>query len=405
MPLPLDGVRVLEVATHVFAPLAGAVLAEWGADVVKVEAPDGGDPYRGLVTAGLHPLHEGVDPYFQSANRGKASVGIDLTHPDGRALLSRLVAGADVFVTNLRAGARGRLRLEVDDIRADNPSAVYVRATAFGACGPDAGRGGYDASAYWARSGMQHALTPPDAAWPTPARPAFGDVVGALAIAGAVSTALYRRATTGEASVIDASLLAAGMWQLQPDIVSATLDGGDPERRPPDRATARNPLMLTYRTADGRFLALAMLAADRHWPDLCRVLGHPEAATDPRFADMEARRRNAAACVAWLDEVFAGRDLDEWRRVLAGFAGEWAPVQTPGELHDDPQVVANGYLPDVDMGGGVSLPLVASPVQFDEQPGRPTRAPEHGEHTEAVLLGLGLSWDEITALKDRGAIL
>ena len=163
--------------------------------------------------------------------------------------------------------------------------------------------------------------------------------------------------------------------------------------------------MLTYRTADGRFVALTMLASDRHWPALCRTVGRPDLAGDPRFADQDARRRNARACVEALDAVFAARDLDHWRRALAGFPGEWAPVQTPGELHDDPQVRANGYIAAVDVGGEEALPMVTVPVQFDERPGRPTRAPEHGEHTESVLVELGLSWDEIGALKQRGAIL
>ena len=404
MTLPLAGVRVVEVATHVFAPMAGAVLAEWGADVVKVEHPEGGDPYRGLVTTGLHPLHGGVDPYVQSANRGKRSVGIDLRHPDGRALLGRLVREADVFTTNLRAGARRRLGIEVDDVRADNPSVIYVRATAFGGRGPDAGRGGYDAGAYWARSGMQHVLTPPGER-PRPARPAFGDVVGALAVVGAVGAALYRRATAGEPTVVDASLLAAGMWQLQPDIVSATLDGGDPAAGASERGATWNPLMLAYRTADGRFVALTMLASDRHWAEFCGAIGQPGAATDPRFVDQDARRRNARACVEWLDAVFARRTLDDWRAVLAAFPGEWAAVQAPGELHGDPQVVANGYLAAVDVGEEAPLPMVTAPVQFDETPGRPTRAPEHGEHTEAVLLDVGLSWDELAGLKERGVII
>jgi len=402
---PLAGIRVLEVASHVFVPMAGAVLAEWGAEVVKVEHPETGDPYRGLVDAGLHPTHHGADAFFQAANRGKRSVGIDLKDPEGRRLLGRLLAGVDVFLTNVRADARSRLRIDVDDVRQDNPSVVYVRGTAFGARGPDARRGGYDTGAYWARSGMQHLLTPPDATWPPTARPAFGDVVGGLALAGAVGTALFRRATTGEPSVVDGSLLASGMWQVQHDVVRAGIDAGWNPVRAPDRSTATNPLMLPYRTADGRFVALMMLAPDRRWPDLCRALGQPELAVDPRFVDIDARRRNAEACVAALDAIFASRDLDDWRQALADFEGEWAVVQTPRELHDDPQVQANGYVADVELGGGATLPLVTAPVQFDGQPGRPTRAPEHGEHTESVLLDLGLSWDEISALKDRGVVL
>jgi crotonobetainyl-CoA:carnitine CoA-transferase CaiB-like acyl-CoA transferase len=405
MAAPLAGVRVVEVATHVFVPMAGAVLAEWGAEVVKVEHPETGDPYRGLVTSGLHPVHQGVDPYFQSTNRSKLSVGIDLVQPEGRDLLSRLVARADVFATNIRSDARTRLRIDVEHVREDNPSIIYVRGTAFGARGRDAGRGGYDTGAYWARTGMQDLLTPPDAPWPPAPRPAFGDVVGGLTIAGAVGTALYRRATTGEPSVIDASLLASGMWQVQPDIVDARFDEPGSVRRAPDRYATWNPLMLPYRTADGRFVALMMLTPDRYWPELCGALGHPELAADPRFVDMDARRRNARSCVEALEAIFVRRDLAEWKRALAGFEGEWTPVQTPGELHDDPQVRANGYLADVDMGNGKALPLVTSPVQFDERPGRPSRAPEHGEHTETVLLELGLTWDEIGALKARRTVL
>lgn len=403
MTRPLDGVRVVEVATHVFVPMAGALLAEWGASVVKVEHPTTGDPYRGLVTTGLHTLHGGVDPFFQAANRSKRSVGVDLATPEGRGLLGRLLAAGDVFTTSLRPAARRRLGIDVDDVRTDNPSIVYVRGSAFGSRGPDAERGGYDAGAYWARSGMQALFTAPDAPWPAPTRPAFGDVAAALGLAAAVASALYRRAVTGEATVVDSSLLAAGLWQVQNDVVNARL-GDDTHARRPDRYATWNPLMLPYRTADGRFVALTVLAPDRHWPSLCSLIGRPELADDPRFADLEARRRNARACVELLDAAFAERTLAEWRARLDRFAGEWAVVQEPAEVHDDPQVRANGSVAAVDTGGASILPMVTSPVQFDGAPGAPTRAPEVGEHTEEVLLELGLTWDDVIALKERAVI-
>jgi crotonobetainyl-CoA:carnitine CoA-transferase CaiB-like acyl-CoA transferase len=401
---PLAGVKVIEAATHVFVPMAGSVLSEWGAEVIKVEHPDGGDPYRALATFGLHNVYKGVDPFFQSANRGKRSIGLDLTKPDGRRVLTRLIQSADVFVTNIRADARRRLQIEAADVRADNPSVIYVRGSAFGAQGPEAARGGYDFGAFWARSGMQHLFSPPDSAWPLTLTPGFGDVSAGLTVAGAISAALYRRAQGGEPSIIDVSLLACGMWQVQPDIVNARL-GGRPEHGPPSRQHFWNPLWQAYRTGDGRFLAFMMLAPDEHWPDLCTRLGHPGLADDPRFRDAESRRTYSAACVEALDAILAQHGLDYWREALVGFEGEWTAVQTPLEVHDDVQVRANGYIAEVEMNNGVEIPLVVSPAQFDESPGSPARAPEHGEHTEEVLLELGLSWAEIADLKKAGVVL
>ena len=403
MSQPLAGVRILEVASHVFVPIAGGVLHEWGADVVKIEHPETGDPYRSLVTQGLHASFNGIDPSFQFTNRGKRSVTIDLKQPEGQALLHRLLPAFDVFLTNIRPAARRRLKIDVDDIRASHPEVIYVRGTGYGARGPDVERGGYDAAAYWMRGGLGAAFTPADAEQPTIQRPAFGDVVGGLTIAGAIAAAMYKRATTGESSIIDVSLLSIGMWQLQPEITHAKLrEGMTPHVH--DRFAAANPISGTYKTRDGRFIMLVMLEADRYWPDLCRVIGRPELIDDPRFVDMTARRANARACVETLDAIFATRDYAAWCQVLRAAKGVWAPMQTAREVHDDPQVAPNGYLAEVEMTDGSLLPLVPSPAQFDERAVTPLRAPELGEHTETTLMDMGLSWDEIGGLKERGVI-
>lgn len=404
MSQPLAGIRVLEVASHVFVPIAGAVLTEWGAEVVKIEHPVTGDPYRGLVTAGLHKSIHGIDPNFQYANRGKKSVAIDLKTAEGRDLLHRFAAASDVFLTNFRPAALRRLQLEVADVRKHNASIVYVRGSGYGARGPDAERAGYDAAAYFARSGMATAITPPGSEWPVPPRPAFGDVMGGLAIAGAISTALYQRAVTGEAADVDVSLLGVGMWQLQPDIINAGLGGDGGHAARGDRYQSWNPLVGTYRTRDGRFISLMMLDADEYWEDLCAAIGAPELARDPRFVDMAARRANSRACIERLDALFAERDYADWCRTLDRARGAWAPLQTPAEIHRDPQVLANEFLAEVEMGT-FRLAIVRSPVQFGGPPPTATRAPEHGEHTESALLALGLSWDEIAPLKERGIIL
>jgi crotonobetainyl-CoA:carnitine CoA-transferase CaiB-like acyl-CoA transferase len=295
--------------------------------------------------------------------------------------------------------------VDVDDVRARNPRLIVARGSGQGPKGPDAEKGGYDAASFWARGGVAAVMPTNAEGWPS-GQPsaAFGDVMGGLATAGAIAAALLQRERTGEAAVVDVSLLATAMWQLSPMVVAAKLFGLT--RLPTaNRRTNPNPGVNTYRTADDRFISLVLLQADKFWDDLARRLERPELTTDERFSTSAARAQNAEACVAILDDAFGSRPLGHWKEVLADFAGVWTPYQTLDELFTDPQVIANGYLPAMEAPNGRQVQLVASPAQFDERPVEVRRAPEHGEHTEQVLLDAGFDWEAIAAMKESRAIL
>jgi crotonobetainyl-CoA:carnitine CoA-transferase CaiB-like acyl-CoA transferase len=399
----LKGIRVLEVAQWWFVPAAGAVLADWGADVIKIEHPVSGDGQRGLVASGLIPGdNSGVSFMMEQSNRGKRSVGLDLATERGRKILYRLAESSDVFLTNFLTPARRKLAIDLADIRAVNPDIIYVRGSGQGVRGPDAEKAGYDGTAFWSRGGVGQAITRDWMEYPVMPRAALGDSIGAMTIAGGIAAALLKRERSGEPSVVDVSLMGTAMWALGADLVAADLTGSAMPSF--DHGSSPNPVVGTYRTKDGRWIMFNYLQADRWWPDLCRRMDREDLITDERFKDAASRYHNAEACVTELDAIFASRTLDQWREALADAEGAWAPYQTTPEVLADPQTEANGYLPEIEVNGR-KVRLVANPVQFDETPPTLTRAPEHGEHTEQVLLELGMDWNEIAEGKKDGSVL
>lgn len=396
-----SGLRVIELAQWVFVPVCGALLADWGADVIRIEPPEG-DPYRALSTQGIGADSGHINLGVALANRGKRSLAIDIKNPEGLAVLHQLLETADVFLTNLRPQALHRLGLSSEQVTERYPRLVYARGHGYGIKGPDANQAGYDASAFFARGGMADALTPPERDYPISQRGAMGDRNGAMALGFGVASALLKRERTGKGSVVDVSLLATAMWTLSSDVLTALQ--GQPLPRPTDRAASPNPLTATYRTADGRFIQLMFLQADRYWPDFCRALGREDLIKDLRFANIAARRANSVACVAELDKEFAQRTFEECKKLLATIDAPWAPIQRVDELLDDPQVIANSYIGEVNDDGGPSYRLPAVPVQFDEQAPKLRRAPELGQHTETILMELGLEWSHIEKLQQQGVI-
>jgi crotonobetainyl-CoA:carnitine CoA-transferase CaiB-like acyl-CoA transferase len=398
----MRGVRVVEVAEHTFVPAASMVLADWGADVVKVERIPGGDAARNMRAIQRPGLR--TNPFFEAANRGKRSIGLDLTRPEGREQLHRLVDTADVFVTNMREDVRPKLGIAFDDLMQRNPRLVYASGTGYGSRGPLSTARGFDYPSSWCRSGSAYVQTAPDADRPPMQPGSVGDLTGGATLAGAIAAALFRRERTGKGGLVEHALYAMGTYIMSQSLLSSSLGWLVGYTRPPQQ-NAPDPLNNAYRTKDGRWLVLCLLY-DAWWADLARHVGHDEWVTEPRFVDATARGDNAGALIAALDEVFATRTLADWEQAFSSLEGVWSPVKSPAEVLDDEQATVNGFVtPVAYRDGDGSYATAPSPGQFDGRPiGELHASPAFAEDTDDVLRETGLSDEEIATLRDRGVV-
>ena len=398
MPGPLEGVKVVEIGVWVAGPAAGGILADWGADVIKIE-PLTGDPARTFQR--MLGADMPNNPIFEMDNRSKRSIALDLSTEDGLAIAKELIAEADVFVTNVRLAGLDRLGLDHETLLEAHPRLVYAAITGFGLEGPDKDRAAYDIAAFWARSGIAFLLTPPDSDPPFQ-RGGMGDHNAGLAAVGAISAALYNRERTGEGQFCSTSLFREGVYTISFDLSltvgwGLTLGVGK-------RESMYNPTTNNYVTSDGRRFWVVGLEGDRHWPPMARAVGHPEWVHDERFATGAGRAANGQELIAELDKIFATKTLDEWADV---FAAEpdffWAPVNSPDDLLADPQFRASGALIEVP-DGKTTTQMIATPVDFHGTPWVPrSLAPTLGQHTLEILDSLGRA-GEAESLASRGAI-
>jgi crotonobetainyl-CoA:carnitine CoA-transferase CaiB-like acyl-CoA transferase len=406
---PMTGIQVVEVAQFTYVPSAGAVLAEWGADVIKVEHAEYGDGQRGFANLGAVSAGGKFAPLMEHPNRGKRSIGLSLERPEALEVLYDLVRNADIFLTNFLGDARANLKIDVEHIRAINPKIIYVRGTALGVRGPEASRGGYDQPTFWSRAGSAFGITPADfdgiLGMPGPA---YGDSIGGLAIAGGVAAALFARERTGEPSIVDTSLLSVGAW-ANALAIDLSLMSGEPWRMPSvpkgnAAAAMRNPLVGMFRTSDGRYINLNMMQPAKYWADTCKHIGREDLLGDERFDTAEKVMENADAAAQIIGDTIASHTYAHWAEQFQALEGQWASVQNSVEVGRDRQLRANGYFAEVTDVDGNPQTLVTNPVQFDEQPAQPTRGPQFAEHTDEILAEFGRDGQAILDLKISGAV-
>jgi crotonobetainyl-CoA:carnitine CoA-transferase CaiB-like acyl-CoA transferase len=394
----LEGLKVVEFATYIAAPGAGGIMADWGAEVVKIEPP-GGDPIRGFFDSIGHVSD--VNPVFELDNRGKKGVVLDIAKAQGREALVKLVRGADIFLTNVRPGALKRARLDYATLRTENPRLIYASVTGYGLQGPDADKPGFDGASFWCRSGMAGLITPKGSE-PFAIRTGMGDHTTSLATAAAILAAVVERTRTGVGRLVETSLIRTGVYAVGADMAIQLRLGRVASNRP--RQDAINPLANFYRTKDGRWISLVPRQGSKDWPPLAKALGLEAMLTDDRFAGAKARKTNAPAFVAELDAAFAALDFEEAAKILDAIDMVWAPVQRAADVAGDPQAEAAGCFVETPDGQGATFRAPAAPARFPGADDGPKgAAPRLGEHTDDVLRALNYTAAEIAALRKSGA--
>ena len=393
------GLKVVDCASYIAGPSAALILADLGADVIKVEPPGEGDPYRGLYKRPALPPSEHNWAWLMD-NRNKRGLAIDLKVAAGRAVLERLVSQADVFVTNQPLPVRDRLRLRYADFAEKYPRLIYASITAYGEAGEEAGKTGFDTTAYWARSGLMDEVRADHRTLPGRSVGGMGDHPTGTALYAGIVTALLRRERTGRGGEVRASLLGNGMW-ANSFMIQARICGALFPPRPP-RAESVAPFGTMYHSSDQRWIMLALSSEEKQWPALARAVGRPELPADPRFATADARRENSQALIAILDEAFGAKPLSEWRRALDGAGLTFGIVGTTAEISEDAQARAVGILRPI---GNTGFDTIDSPFTISDLEKQPiVPAPDLGEHSSEILHDAGYSEAEIETLRKAGTV-
>ena len=397
----LAGLKVIDAGSFIAAPAAATVMADLGADVIKLEPP-AGDPFRHLRNAPGNPPCE-VDYGWLVDNRSKRGLVLDLKNEAGREVLYRLVRETDVFVTNLPLGARERLGIGYETLAQHNERLIYASLTAYGEQGPERLNTGFDSTALWARSGLMDMVRPTPDSPPVKSLPGMGDHPTAITLYAAIATALFRRERTGKGGYVATNLMANGLWWNALH-AQAMLCGVEFPRRP-GREDAPSALHNFYRTGDGRWLQLVVIPEDKRWPQLARAVGRAELIEDPRFTTRPDRHANHRALIHELDDAFATADLATWRRRLDEHGVAYGVITTLRDIPEDRQMLESGALAPLDDPQAGARHVISSPIWIDGAPRRkPSRAPEIGEHSAEILREHGFSVDEIEALRESGAI-